>query len=337
MLTDVRRRVRTAALALGLSVVLTACVEPDPTGAPVSAPAPTQSGAALPPVPVSDYPGVACDSLVGPDALGALLGPGVTSVMPSLDDAAVLQDGGLVCVWHAASSDSSTAASLSVRLAADGVDHWATFNHWYEHTDWSESVGEINGTRCTDTGCAVHALDGERFLEVDVVAPNGVGAEDVEAVARTILVAAPAPQPVARETSAPGSRSCSAALSETTALDLLGLASTGASYVSTATPSYHLADDSLRRLGAVDCRLLSDDGREVLRFTTLPGGAWVFRDDSPVTGFDGITPAADPLARIVFGQPGAAEAQRGDDWLRVSAPDATEAVLRDLLGELASR
>lgn len=337
MRTDARSRASVALLTLGLGIVLTGCVAPESAGAPASTDAPLPSAAALPPVPTSAYPDVACDALVGPDALTMLLGPGLAPVIPALDDAALVQDGGLVCVWRAASSDASTAASLSVRFAADGVDHWATFNHWYEHTDWSETVGEINGTRCTDTGCAVHALDGERFLEVDVVAPNGVGAEDVEAVARAVLAAAPAPQPLARETSVPGSRSCSAALSETTALELLGLASTGASYVSTATPSYHLADDSLRRLGAVDCRLLSDEGREVLRFTALPGGAWVFRDDSPVAGFDGIEPAPDPLARIVFDRPGAAEAQRGDDWLRVSAPDATEPVLRDLLGELASR
>lgn len=324
-------------LALGLSVVLTACVGPDPTATPASTPAPAASEAPLPPVPVSAYPGVACDALVGPNALSSLLGSGLTPAIPTLDDAALVQDGGLVCVWRAASADPATAASLSVRLAADGVDHWATFNHWYEHTDWSESVGEINGTRCSDTGCAVHALDGERFLEVDAVAPDGVGAEDVEALARAILAASPAPQPVPQETTAPGSRSCSAALAETTALEKLGLPAGGASYVSTATPSYHLADDSLRRLGAVDCRLLSDDGREVLRFTVLRGGAWVFRDDSPVTAFDGIEPAADPLTRIVFDQSGGAAAQRGDDWLRVSAPDATEAVLRDLLGELASR
>lgn len=135
MRTDARFRASVALLTLGLGIVLTACVGPAPTAPPASTSTPAPTGAPLPPLPVSAYPGVACDALVDPDALTTLLGSGLAPAIPTIDDAALLQDGGLVCLWRAGSSDSSTAASLSVRLAADGVDHWATFNHWYEHTD----------------------------------------------------------------------------------------------------------------------------------------------------------------------------------------------------------
>ncbi|MGK9149481.1 hypothetical protein KXS11_17740 [Plantibacter flavus] len=282
---------------------------------------------------MSAFPaGATCDSLVGAEERTALLGEAAALTPPTIADIALLQDGGIVCAWRTASSE----ASLSVRLVGDGVDHWASFNHWYEHTDWSSAVGEINGTQCAGDGCSVHALDGERFLEVDATSPGGIVGEQVEAVARAVLATAPAPQPVGRASTAPGTRSCSAALDEAAAVELLGEPSTAAGYVSTATPSYRLADDSFRRLDAVDCRLRSDDGRELLRYTILRGGAWVFREDSPIAPTGEALAVPDPLDRVVVLDEGReAQAQRGADWFRVSAPNVSEGVLLDLLARLA--
>lgn len=310
-------RVLTIAALLG---VLAACSAPPsgvPTGTQIGS-APNAS-AALPPAPTSTFPGLACDALVPDAEVASFLGAAAAPQPLTVDDAPVLQDGGTVCAW----ADEAAGTSLTVRLVGEGVDHWATFNHWYEHTDWSASVGEINGTMCSDGACSVHALDGERFIEVDAAGvddPNGTRTEEL---ARTALAAAPVPAPTAPpSSSAPTSRSCATALPVDTAAAHLGAAATGASYVSTATPSYHLVQDSLQRVGGLDCRLLSADSRELVRFTVLPGGAWVLREDSPVGAVDAT------------GSEHSAHARRGDDWVRLQAPGASEETTRALLAEL---
>jgi hypothetical protein len=310
-------RVLTIAALLG---VLAACSAPQsevPAESPVeSAP---NSPAALPPLPTSAFPGLACDALVPDAQVASFLGAGAAPQPPTIDDAQVLQDGGTVCAW----ADEADGTSLTVRLVGDGVDHWATFNHWYEHTDWSDSVGEINGTMCSDGACSVHALDGERFIEVDAAGVDDPAGTRTEELARAALTAAPVPAPTAApSSSALTSRSCATALPVDTAAAHLGAAATGASYVSTATPSYHLVQDSLQRVGGLDCRLLSADSRELVRFTVLPGGAWVLREDSPVGAVDAAE--SEHLAH----------ARRGDDWVRLQAPGASEETTRTLLAEL---
>jgi hypothetical protein len=318
-----RRTGLRSALVLALTAalgVLTAC------SAPVSeVPAETPAGsapsasAAAPALPTPAFPGLTCDALVPATSVVSLLGTGAAPQPPTIEDAPVLQDGGTVCAW----ADATDGTSLTVRLVGAGVDHWATFNHWYEHTDWSADVGEINGTMCSDDGCAVHALDGERFIEVDTAGFDDADGTRAEQVARAALAAAPAPAPVGPPSpSAPTSRSCATALPVETAAAHLGGAATGASYVSTATPSYHLVQDSLKRVGGLDCRLLSPDSRELVRFTVLPGGAWVFRDDSPAGAVD----AGDDQDR--------ADARRGDDWVRLQTRGAGEKTTRTLLAEL---
>lgn len=328
MTTHVMRRTawRTAfvlTVAAVLTGVATACAGPPP-GAPTPAPSASAPSAAaelppLPPLPTSAFPGLTCDALVAPASVAALLGDGATPQSPTVDDAPVLQDGGAVCAWAGASAGTS----LTVRLTGDGVDHWATFNHWYEHTDWSASVGEINGTMCSDGACSVHALDGERFIEVEVAGVDDPAGTRTEELARAALAAAPVPAAAEPpSSSAPTSRSCSTALPVDTAAAHLGAAATGASYVSTATPSYHLAQDSLQRVGGLDCRLLSADSRELVRFTVLPGGAWVLREDSPVGAVDAA------------GSEHSAHARGGDDWVRLQAPGASEETTQALLAEL---
>lgn len=310
-------RVLTIAALLG---VLTACSAPL-SGVPTETPAgsaPTSS-AALPPPPTSAFPGLACDALVPDAEVASFLGAAAAPQPLTIDDAPVLQDGGTVCAW----ADEAAGTSLTVRLVGDGVDHWATFNHWYEHTDWSASVGEINGTMCSDGACSVHALDGERFIEVDASGVDDPAGTRTEELARAALAAAPAPAPATpTSSSAPTSRSCATALPVDTAAAHLGAAATGASYVSTATPSYHLVQDSLQRVGGLDCRLLSADSRELVRFMVLPGGAWVFREDSPVGAVDAV------------GSEHSAHARRGDDWVRLQAPGASEETTQALLAEL---
>ncbi|WP_153303348.1 hypothetical protein [Plantibacter flavus] len=282
--------------------------------------APTSS-AALPPPPTSAFPGLACDALVPDAEVASLLGNTAAPRPLTIDDAPVLQDGGSICAW----ADEAAGTSLTVRLVGDGVDHWATFNHWYEHTDWRDSVGEINGTMCSDGACSVHALDGERFIEVDAAGLDDPAGTRTEELARAVLAAAPVPAPAeSPSSSAPTSRSCATTLPVDTAVARLGAAATGASYVSTATPSYHLAQDSLQRVGGLDCRLLSADSRELIRFTVLPGGAWVLRQDSPVSPVDSA------------GSEHSAQARRGDDWVRLQAPGASEETIRALLAELLS-
>lgn len=310
-------RVLTIAALLG---VLTACSAPL-SGVPTETPAGSapNSPASLPPLPTPAFPGLACDALVPPASVASFLGAAAAPQPLTIDDAPVLQDGGTVCAW----ADEAAGTSLTVRLVGDGIDHWATFNHWYEHTDWSETVGEINGTMCSDGGCSVHALDGERFIEVDAAGvddPSGVRTEEL---ARAVLAVAPPPAPAGPPpSSGPTSRSCAAALPVDTEAAHLGAAATGASYVSTATPSYHLVQDSLQRVGGLDCRLLSADSRELVRFTVLPGGAWVFREDSPVGAVDAA------------GSEHSAHARRGDDWVRLQAPGASEETTQALLAEL---
>lgn len=310
-------RVLTIAALLG---VLTACSAPRsevPTETPPGS-TPTSS-AALPPPPTSAFPGLACDALVPDAEVASFLGAAAAPRPLTIDDAPVLQDGGTVCAW----ADEAAGTSLTVRLVGDGVDHWATFNHWYEHTDWSDSVGEINGTMCSDGACSVHALDGERFIEVDAAGLDDPAGTRTEELARAVLAAAPVPAPAeSPSSSAPTSRSCATALPVDTAVARLGAAATGASYVSTATPSYHLVQDSLQRVGGLDCRLLSADSRELVRFTVLPGGAWVLRQDSPVGAVDSA------------GSEHSAQARRGDDWVRLQAPGTSEETTRALLDEL---
>lgn len=309
-------RVLTIAALLG---VLTACSAPlsgVPTGTPTGSP--PNASAALPPAPTSTFPGLACDALVPDAEVASFLGVAAAPQPLTVDDAPVLQDGGAVCAWAGASAGTS----LTVRLTGDGVDHWATFNHWYEHTDWRDSVGEINGTMCSDGACSVHALDGERFIEVDAAGVDDPAGTRTEELARAALAAAPVPAPAAPPSSAPTSRSCATALPVDIAAAHLGAAATGASYVSTATPSYHLVQDSLQRIGGLDCRLLSADSRELVRFTVLPGGAWVLREDSPVGAVDAA------------GGEHSAHARRGDDWVRLQAPGASEETTRALLAEL---
>lgn len=308
-------RVLSIAALLG---VLTACSAPL-SGVPTETPAGSapNASAALPPPPTSAFPGLACDALVPPATVASFLGAAAAPQPLTVDDAPVLQDGGTVCAW----ADEAAGTSLTVRLVGDGVDHWATFNHWYEHTDWSDSVGEINGTMCSDGACSVHALDGERFIEVDAAGIDDPSGTRTEELTRTALAAAPVPAPAAPpSSSAPTSRSCATALPVDTAAAHLGAAATGASYVSTATPSYHLAQDSLQRVGGLDCRLLSADSRELVRFTVLPGGAWVLREDSPAGAVDAGEHSA--------------HARRGDDWVRLQAPGASEESTRALLAEL---
>jgi hypothetical protein len=308
-------RVLTIAALLG---VLTACSAPQsevPAESPVeSAPS---SSAALPPLPTPAFPGLACDALVPPASVASFLGAGAAPQPLTIDDAPALQDGGTVCAW----ADEADGTSLTVRLVGDGVDHWATFNHWYEHTDWGDSVGEINGTMCSIGACSVHALDGERFIEVDAAGVDDPAGTRTEELARAALTAAPIPAPTAPpSSSAPTSRSCASALPVDTAAAHLGAAATGASYVSTATPSYHLVQDSLQRVGGLDCRLLSADSRELVRFTVLPGGAWVLREDSPVGAVDAGEHSA--------------HARRGNDWVRLQTPGASEETTQALLAEL---
>ncbi|WP_228497809.1 hypothetical protein [Plantibacter sp. VKM Ac-2876] len=308
-------RVLSIAALLG---VLTACSVPL-SGVPTETPAGSapNASAALPPSPTSAFPGLACDALVPPASVASFLGAAAAPQPLTVDDAPVLQDGGTVCAW----ADEAAGTSLTVRLVGDGVDHWATFNHWYEHTDWSDSVGEINGTMCSDGACSVHALDGERFIEVDAAGIDDPAGTRTEELARTALAAAPVPAPAAPpSSSAPASRSCATALPVDTAAAHLGAAATGASYVSTATPSYHLVQDSLQRVGGLDCRLLSADSRELVGFTVLPGGAWVLREDSPAGAVDAGEHSA--------------HARRGDDWVRLQAPGASEESTQALLAEL---
>ncbi|WP_229939310.1 DUF3558 domain-containing protein [Plantibacter cousiniae (nom. nud.)] len=311
-------RVLTIAALLG---VLAACSAPSsgvPTGTPTGSP--PNASAALPPAPTSTFPGLACDALVPDAEVASFLGAAAAPQPLTVDDAPVLQDGGTVCAW----ADEAADTSLTVRIVGDSVDHWATFNHWYEHTDWSDSVGEINGTMCSDGACSVHALDGERFIEVDAAGVDDPAGTRTEELARAALAAAPVPAPAAPPSSAPTSRSCATALPVDTAAAHLGAAATGASYVSTATPSYHLVQDSLQRVGGLDCRLLSADSRELVRFTVLPGGAWVLREDSPVGAVDAA------------GSEHSAHARRGDDCVRLQAPGASEETTQALLAELLS-
>ncbi|MBF4567656.1 hypothetical protein ITJ57_02655 [Plantibacter sp. VKM Ac-2880] len=324
---------RAALVAIVTIAALTACVGPSPhpaSGGPTAGSTPpTSSSRDLPDLPVADFPGLACEQLARPDVVAGLLGDGAATVAPSIAEAPVLQDGGTVCAW----ADDTTGASLTIRLVGEGVDHWAAFNHWYEHTDWTDTVGEINGTRCSDDGCSIHALDGERFIEVDSVGLDDPDGQRTEDVARAALAAAPAPTPhpvASGSGSAPGtgSRSCTATLPEASVQTILGTGAAGASYVSTATPSYHLVQDALTRVGGLDCRLLSADSRELLRFTVLPGGAWLFRDDAPIdgAGIDDAGSAGDEDASET--------AQRGDDWVNLRAPGADEETTRALLAEL---
>ncbi|WP_157580287.1 MULTISPECIES: hypothetical protein [unclassified Plantibacter] len=324
-------RLGRAALVAGITLaVLTACVGPSPHPAswgPTAGSTPSEPPSSdLPDLPVADFPGLACEQLAEPDAVAALLGDRAATVAASIAEAPVLQDGGTVCAW----SDEATGAALTIRLVGEGVDHWAAFNHWYEHTDWTDTVGEITGTRCSDDGCSVHALDGERFIEVDTVGLDDPDGQRTEEIARAALAAAPAPtpRPVASGSgtgTGTGSRSCAAALPEASVQAILGASAGGASYVSTATPSYHLAQDALTRVGGLDCRLLSADSRELLRFTVLPGGAWLFRDDAPIAG--ARSGSAD--------DEGSSEtAQRGEDWVSLRAPGAGAETTRALLAEL---
>ena len=293
-------RLGRVALVAGITLaVLTACVGPSPdtaSGGPTAGSTPSEpSSTDLPDLPASDFPGLACEQLAGADAIAALLGDRAATVAASIAEAPVLQDGGTVCAW----ADEATGAALTIRLVGEGVDHWAAFNHWYEHTDWTDTVG-------------LDDPDGQR----------------TEEIARAALAAAPAPtpRPVASGSGAgtgSGSRSCAAALPEASVQAILGASAGGASYVSTATPSYHLAQDALTRVGGLDCRLLSADSRELLRFTVLPGGAWLFRDDAPIAG-DG--PVGD--------EDSSETAQRGDDWVSLRAPGAGEETTRALLAEL---
>jgi hypothetical protein len=328
---------RAALVAIITLVALTACVGPSPhpvSGGPKGGSTPpTSSSRDLPDLPVADFPGLACEQLAGPDAIAALLGDGAATVAPSIAEAPVLQDGGTVCGW----ADEATGAALTIRIVGEGVDHWAAFNHWYEHTDWTDTVGEINGTRCADDGCSVHALDGERFIEVDTVGLDDPDGQRTEDIARAALAAAPAPtpRPVVSGTGSDsgagtGSRSCAVALPEASVQTILGADAAGASYVSTATPSYHLAQDALTRVGGLDCRLLSADSRELLRFTVLPGGAWLFRDDAPIdeAGIDDGGSAG--------GEDATETAQRGDDWVSLRAPGADEETTQALLTGLLS-
>lgn len=312
-------RVLTIAALLG---VLTACSAPR-SGVPTETPSgstPTSS-AALPPPPTSAFPGLACDALVPDAEVASFLGAAAAPRPLAIDDAPVLQEGGSICAWV----DEAAGTSLTVRIVGDGVDHWATFNHWYEHTDWSDSVGEINGTMCSDGACSVHALDGERFIEVDSAGLDDPAGTRTEELARAVLAAAPVPAPAeSPSSSAPTSRSCATALPVDTAAAHLGAAATGASYVSTATPSYHLVQDSLQRVGGLDCRLLSADSHELVRFTVLPGGAWVLREDSPVSAVDSA------------GNEHSTQARHGDDWVRLQSPGASEETTRALLAELLS-
>lgn len=310
-----------AAVALVLAAGLVGCVRA-PSEKPAASPSAQTRQPTSAPMPASAFPGLTCDALAAAASVETALGGTVSTEDPSLGDAPLLQVGGVACAWI---SQSST-ARLAIRIAPDGAEYWSAFNSWYEHTDWANDVGEINGTTCSPVEgvCSVHALERELFIEVDVDDTAGVTPDAAEAIARAALSVTPSPGPRPEPTRPPGSRSCDAALSAPQAERILGVEPGSLGYVSATTQRYRLAEIAGERVGALECRLRSSTA-EALRFSIIPGGAWMIGPDSP---FDEVRrPTRD--GSTAFGTV-------GDDWLTVSLPAQQTSGLDQLYDQLVA-
>lgn len=260
--------------------------------APAETPPSANAPAGVDP-PGPGFPGLGCDTLIGPDAASGLLGARVDVPDAHLPDPVIAQDNGIECTWASASvvdgfAVRRDAPTVVLRATPHGAEYWKGYVSGSGHNQWDDTLGDASGVECEPgepVACTLTVLSGDVFVEIRAFGVEA-GPEQATAALRELgatvlpqLTGSVAPVDATRPPFGHRTERCRALLAR--ADDATG--PDGAILAPDRVPGRSMTNTAVDLTGSTVCELDFDDGDRV-QVLVVPGGGWLQPAADAVTG-----------------------------------------------------
>ncbi|GAA1756380.1 hypothetical protein [Agromyces humatus] len=242
--------------------------------------------------PAPGFPGLNCDTLIGPEAAGEILGAQIDVPNAHLPDPVIVQDQGIECTWASASvvdgfAVHRDAPAVVLRATPHGADYWPGYVSGSGHNQWDETLGDASGVECQPgepLACTLSVLSGNVFVEISAfgldAGPEQATAalRELAAKALPLLAVSAAPVDATRPKVRHRTERCLALLGQTAG----SAGFDGADLAPDRVPGRSMTNTAIDLTGSTVCELdFGDDGR--VQVLVVPGGGWMRHADDAVT------------------------------------------------------